>query len=140
MASCDLLLLQSVCCAGQTVRYPPNAAEADEGSPRVRRSASLMDLVECRASLDEVSVAGEGYDDGWGWWGLQSLLRWGVLVLARTLWTSGGPQLTRRKVECGVHRAVDDARLEAGVCIPKSDRGVHDGSSIKRMHRCWFLQ
>jgi hypothetical protein len=43
--------------------YLPYASEADERSPRVRRSASLLELVECRASLDKVGVVGEGYED-----------------------------------------------------------------------------
>jgi len=45
----------------------PHTAEADERSPRVRRCASLLELVEYRDSLDKVGVARKGYEDRW-WW------------------------------------------------------------------------
>ena len=48
------------------------------------------------------------------------------LAPARTLRSSGGPQLTRWQVERSVHRAVDDAGLEAGVLVAKRDCGSHD--------------
>jgi hypothetical protein len=39
-------------------------------------------------------------------------------------------RLTRWKVERRVHQAVDDARLEAGVCVAKSNCGVHNTAEI----------
>ena len=46
---------------------------------------------------------------------------WLPLVLPRTL-----PQLTRRKVERGVDRAVNDPNLEAGIRASKTCCGGHD--------------
>lgn len=48
----------------------PYAAKADERSPPVRRSASLLELVERRASLHKVGILRERYHYGWGWWSL----------------------------------------------------------------------
>jgi hypothetical protein len=41
------------------------------------------------------------------------------------------PQLTRWQVGCSVHRAVDDTRLEAGICVAERDCIGHDGSRIR---------
>ena len=86
-----------------------------------------MNLVEYRASLDEVGIATEGYHGRWMWWSLWSFLG-GATVSAcsdpadpRTL-----PQLTRRNVERGIDWAVNDASLEAGIRIAKGYRGGHD--------------
>jgi hypothetical protein len=48
----------------------------------------------------------------------------GLLALAQTLRSSGGPQLTRRKVDR--NPVVDDAGLDAIVHIPKGCRQRHD--------------
>ena len=78
----SLLLACSASRAGVCLPY---AAEADEGSPRIRRSASLLELIERCPSLDKVGVARERYHDRWGRWSLASLLRRGLLALARAL-------------------------------------------------------
>jgi hypothetical protein len=58
-----LASLPLACSAGRLASCIPYATEADKRSPRAWPSASLLDLDECRTSLDEVSVAGEWYDD-----------------------------------------------------------------------------
>jgi hypothetical protein len=54
-----------------------------------------------------------------------------LLKSAGGLWAV--PQLTRRKVERGVHRAVDNACLEAGIRVAERDRGTHNIVAASRM-------
>jgi hypothetical protein len=55
----------------------PDAAQADERSPRTWYGTYLVYLIEYRPSLDEVSVATEGYDGQRVWWSLWSF--WAIV-------------------------------------------------------------
>jgi hypothetical protein len=65
-----LAALLLACSADQAGFYVPYTAKAYERSPRAWPSAYLLNLVEFRPSLDEVVVAGEGYEDRWERWSL----------------------------------------------------------------------
>ena len=67
-------------------------------------------------------------------------LEMGLLVLAclDPLRPWAVPQLTRGQVKRSIHVAVNDAGLEASVCVAKRNRGAHDTLVVALKQ--WYLR